>query len=91
VLKALADLPPFSPVLSKLLASLSTDDVAFGQLAKLIERDAGEFRFGLAPSGRQDHAPMGRSERLVLSVNGPRQRLHPTGLAKWAKEASQRE
>jgi HD-like signal output (HDOD) protein len=39
VLKALADLPPFSPVLSKLLASLSTDDVAFGQLATLIERD----------------------------------------------------
>lgn len=39
VLKALADLPPFSPVLSKLLASLSTDDVAFGHLAALIERD----------------------------------------------------
>jgi hypothetical protein len=51
-------------------------------LAKLLERGAGEFRFGLAPSGRQDHAPMGRSERLALAVNGSRQKLHSTRLAK---------
>ena len=39
VRKGLAELPPFSPVLSKLLATLAMEDVSFAKLAALIERD----------------------------------------------------
>ncbi len=39
ILRSLGQLPPFSPVLNKLLASLATDDVSFSQLAELIEKD----------------------------------------------------
>ncbi|MDX2151252.1 MAG: HDOD domain-containing protein [Bryobacteraceae bacterium] len=38
-LRSLDQLPPFSPVLNKLLASLADEDVSFAQLAGLIERD----------------------------------------------------
>jgi HD-like signal output (HDOD) protein len=38
-LKTLGDLPPFSPVLNRLLADLGRDDVSFGKLADLIEKD----------------------------------------------------
>ncbi len=38
-LRGLGDLPPFSPILNKLMASLASDDVSFGQLAELIEKD----------------------------------------------------
>jgi len=38
-LRGLGDLPPFSPVLNKLMASLASEDVSFGQLAELIEKD----------------------------------------------------
>ena len=40
IMAALDKLPPFSPVLSKLLATLSNDDVSFGELAAIIETDA---------------------------------------------------
>src|SRR5438132_10525488 len=40
ILGALDKLPPFSPVLAKLLATLSDDDVSFGELAGIIETDA---------------------------------------------------
>jgi len=40
IMAALDKLPPFSPVLSKLLATLSNDDVSFGELASIIETDA---------------------------------------------------
>src|ERR1051325_6281914 len=40
IMGALEKLPPFSPVLSKLLATLSNDDVSFGELAAIIETDA---------------------------------------------------
>ena len=33
-------LPPFSPVLTRLLATLADDDVSFGQMAAIIETDA---------------------------------------------------
>lgn len=39
IAKALGQLPPFSPVLNKLLASLAKDDVSFTELAALIEKD----------------------------------------------------
>jgi len=38
-LKALGELPPFSPVLSKLLATLAREDTSFGKLGELIESD----------------------------------------------------
>ena len=37
---ALDKLPPFSPVLTRLLATLADDDVSFGELAGIIETDA---------------------------------------------------
>lgn len=38
-IKALDSLPPFSPVLNKLLATLAYDDVPFSKFAELIEKD----------------------------------------------------
>ena len=39
-LQTLGELPPFSPILSKLLATLAKDDASFGSLGDLIEKDA---------------------------------------------------
>jgi HD-like signal output (HDOD) protein len=36
---ALGQLPPFSPVLNRLIASLASDDVSFSKIADLIEKD----------------------------------------------------
>jgi len=38
-LKALSSLPPFSPILNKLLATLADENVSFTQVAALIEKD----------------------------------------------------
>jgi HD-like signal output (HDOD) protein len=38
-LRSLGSLPPFSPILNRLLASLANDDVSFAKLADLIEKD----------------------------------------------------
>jgi HD-like signal output (HDOD) protein len=40
IMGELDKLPPFSPVLTKLLATLADDDVSFGELAAIIETDA---------------------------------------------------
>src|SRR4029078_13375883 len=39
-LSALGKLPPFSPILNKLLASLAGEDVSFAKVGELIEKDA---------------------------------------------------
>jgi len=39
-MRGLGQLPPFSPILNKLLATLANEDVPFAQLAELIEKDA---------------------------------------------------
>ncbi len=39
ILRSLDRLPPFSPVLNRLLASLAREDVSFGELGTLIEKD----------------------------------------------------
>lgn len=39
-LRALGSLPPFSPILTRLLASLAEEDVSFASLGDLIEKDA---------------------------------------------------
>ncbi len=39
ILAKLSDLPPFSPVLNKLLASLNDENFSYGQLGALIEQD----------------------------------------------------
>jgi HD-like signal output (HDOD) protein len=38
-LRSLGALPPFSPILNRLLASLAKEDVSFGKLGDLIEKD----------------------------------------------------
>jgi HD-like signal output (HDOD) protein len=38
-MKALGELPPFSPILNRLLADLGRDDVSFSRLSDLIEKD----------------------------------------------------
>lgn len=38
-LKSLSQLPPFSPVLNRLLATLTNDDISFAKIADLIEKD----------------------------------------------------
>jgi len=38
-LRSLGGLPPFSPILNKLLVTLAADDVSFAKLAELIEKD----------------------------------------------------
>lgn len=38
-LRALGQLPPFSPILSRLIASLAAEDVSFAKIADLIEKD----------------------------------------------------
>jgi HD-like signal output (HDOD) protein len=38
-LRALSQLPPFSPILNRLIASLAQEDVSFAKLADLIEKD----------------------------------------------------
>jgi len=38
-LKSLSDLPPFSPILNRLVATLAGEDVSFTKLADLIEKD----------------------------------------------------
>ncbi len=38
-LRSLGTLPPFSPILNRLLASLANEDVSFNQLGDLIEKD----------------------------------------------------
>ncbi len=38
-LNSLSSLPPLSPILNRLLASLASDDMSFAQLAALIEKD----------------------------------------------------
>ena len=40
IMGALEKLPPFSPVLTRLLATLADEDVSFGDLAGIIETDA---------------------------------------------------
>src|SRR5437867_2277577 len=40
ILAALDKLPPFSPVLTRLLATLADEDVSFGEMAAIIETDA---------------------------------------------------
>src|SRR5882724_2205604 len=40
IMGELDKLPPFSPVLTRLLSTLSDDDVSFGELAGIIETDA---------------------------------------------------
>jgi HD-like signal output (HDOD) protein len=38
-LRALGQLPPFSPILNRLIASLANEDVSFAKIADLIEKD----------------------------------------------------
>jgi len=38
-LTALGQLPPFSPILNRLIASLANEDVSFAKIAELIEKD----------------------------------------------------
>ena len=39
-IQCLTQLPPFSPILNKLMASLANEDVCVAELAEWIEKDA---------------------------------------------------
>jgi len=39
ILRSLDRLPPFSPILNRLMASLASEEVSFGELAGIIEKD----------------------------------------------------
>jgi len=39
IVKSLGQLPPFSPVLNRLLATLAREDVSFAELSQLVEKD----------------------------------------------------
>src|SRR2546430_8881164 len=49
-------------------------------LAKLSERRLGKLRVSLASSGCDNHAPMGRSEGIALTMGGAPQLLHLPGV-----------
>lgn len=69
---AIGKLPPFSPILSKLLASLAGDDVSFAVLGDLIEKDAvlaGRL-LGLVNSALYARRGTVSSVRHALSVSG---------------------
>jgi HD-like signal output (HDOD) protein len=38
-LRVIGELPPFSPILNRLMASLAQEDVSFAKIADLIEKD----------------------------------------------------
>src|SRR5258708_6232777 len=49
------------------------------------------LRVSLASSGRDNHAPMSRSEQIALAMDGSRQRLHLSGLSGFHEKAKLRE
>src|SRR5216110_118278 len=57
-------------------------------LAKLRERGLRNLRVGLAFSGRENHAPMGRRKGVALTVDGLSQSFHVTGVSESRKKTS---
>lgn len=73
-LKTFGELPPFSPILNRLLADLGRDDVSFGRLSDLIEKDtviAGNILrlVNSALYGRRGTVNSVRSAVSVLGLN----------------------
>lgn len=71
-LRALDDLPPFSPIMNRLLASLADEDVSFNKLGELIEKDtviAGNLLF-VVNSAMYARRSTINSVRHALSVLG---------------------
>jgi hypothetical protein len=60
-------------------------------LAKLSERGLSDLRVGLAFSGRENHAPMGRSEGVALTMDGLSQSFHVTGVSESREKNKPRE
>ena len=60
-------------------------------LAKLRERGLRNLRVGLAFSGRENHAPMGRRKGVALTVDGLSQSFHVTGVSESREKNKSRE
>lgn len=92
-LKTLGELPPFSPVLNRLLADLGRDDVSFGKLADLIEKDtviAGSVLHVVnsALYGRRGTINSVRSAVSVLGLNKLRNFVLSMSVARMWTQAS---
>ena len=60
-------------------------------MAKLSERGLSDLRVGPALSGRENHAPMGRSEGVALTMSGLSQSFHATGVSESREKNKSRE
>jgi putative nucleotidyltransferase with HDIG domain len=71
-LRTLGQLPPFSPVLNKVLATLADDDVSFGSIAELIEKDTvlSGYVLRLVNSALYGHRGTVNSVRHAVSLMG---------------------
>jgi len=71
-LSALGQIPPFSPVLTRVIATLAQEDVSFGKVADLIEKDtvlAGNI-LGLVNSAMYGRTGTVSSVRQAISMLG---------------------
>jgi len=92
-LKTLGELPPFSPVLNRLLADLGRDDVSFSKISDLIEKDtviAGNILrvVNSALYGRRGTVNSVRSAVSVLGLNKLRNFVLGMSVARmWSQAA----
>ncbi len=93
-LRSLDKLPPFSPVLNHLIASLADDDVSFARLADVIERDtvlSGNILrlVNSALYGRRGTISSVRAAVGILGINKLRNYLLGLSVSRmWAKVAT---
>lgn len=96
-LRSLDQLPPFSPVLNHLIASMADEDVSFARLAGLIERDTvlsgNVLRLvNSALYGRRGTVSSVRAAVSILGLTKLRNYLLGLSVAKlWAKAKTPRE
>lgn len=95
-LRSLDKLPPFSPVLNHLIASLADDDVSFARLADVIERDtvlSGNILrlVNSALYGRRGMVSSVRAAVSILGISKLRNFLLGLSVSRmWAKVATPR-
>ena len=59
-------------------------------LAKLTEGSAGDVGARLTFPGREDHAPLGGSERITRPTDGSRKKIHAVGVTKTREKGKPR-
>jgi HD-like signal output (HDOD) protein len=83
----MSDLPPFSPVFNRLLASLANEDTPLGEIAGIIEKDAviaGNVLklVNSAMYGRRDSVTSIRHASSLLGINRLRNAVLGLSLAR---------